>query len=94
VSGPGLARHSVAWLTNRTRGSSATPATPRTPFHHGQFPERAWTAGVSTAVGTCVGSPLADSRAVIARYSTPRRSAPPFRHAVDDGNMISGVLFE
>ena len=93
MSGPGLARHSVAWLTNRTRGSSATPATPRTPFHHGHFPGRARSVGVATAVGSCVGSPSAESRALIARYSTPRR-APPRAIAADDDNVVSGVLFE
>ena len=95
VSGPGLARHSVAWLTNRTRGSSATPATPRTPFHHGHFPGRARSVGVATAVGSCVGSPSVEGRALIARYSTPRRAVPPPRAiAAEEDNVVSGVLFK
>ena len=95
-----LARHSVPWLHNRARHSGVTPATPRTPFHHGLFPGRGLRViGVTSAVGTCVGTPLAESRAVIARYSTPRRAAPArYRDTnVGDGHIgsgITGVLFE
>ena len=95
-----LAQHSVPRLHNRARHSSVTPATPRTPFHHGQFPGRLRLLGVTSAVGTCVGTPLAESRAVIARYSTPRRAAPVayYRNTRDgDGDAsskLSNVLFE
>jgi hypothetical protein len=101
-NGSNLARQSVPWLHNRARHSGVTPATPRTPFHHGQFPGRGLrVVGVTSAVGTCVGTPLAESRAVIARYSTPRRAAPAGYRDTNSGTAggnigsgITGVLFE
>lgn len=96
ANGSTLARHSVPRLHNRARHSSVTPATPRTPFHHGRFPGRIRVAGVPSTVGTCVGTPLAASRAVIARYSTPRRGTS--RNISGGGEYlgpeVTGILFE